>query len=179
MRRALFAVSALVFAVATPAVAGKKNFMAVLNGAQEVPPTASPAIGNAFFDFDTATGDLRFINAGHNPPLLARANGTVEQLESGGLPLGIMEFSEYEAATAKLGPGDALVIYSDGVSEANNIAEEEFGLDRLIAVVKEHLASSASRIRDRVEQALSTFTGTAPANDDITLVIVKRPATGA
>src|SRR5207237_10161042 len=112
--------------------------------------------------------------AGHNPPLLARADGTMEQLESGGLPLGIMAFSEYEAGTANLLPGDVLVIYSDGVSEANNLAEDEFGMDRLSAVIRANVTASASGIRDKVESALSTFTGTAAPTDDITLVIVKR-----
>ncbi len=74
----------------------------------------------------------------------------------------------------QLDPGEALVIYSDGVSEANNLEGEEFGLDRLADVVKVNLAASASGLRDRVESALSSFTKTAPANDDITLVIVKR-----
>ena len=67
-----------------------------------------------------------------------------------------------------------LVVYSDGVSEANNIAEEEFGMDRLSDVVRSNLSASAAGIRDKVESALSSFTQTAPANDDITLVIVKR-----
>jgi len=67
-----------------------------------------------------------------------------------------------------------LVVYSDGVSEANNIAEEEFGLDRLRDVLKSNLKGTASAIRDKVESALSAFTGSAPANDDITLVIVKK-----
>ena len=127
-------------------------------------------------ELDPKTGEVRFINAGHNPPLLAHADGTIEQLESGGLPLGIMPFSEYEAGTVQLRPGDALVIYSDGVSEANNLAEEEFGMDRLSAVIKANITSSASGLRDKVESALSAFTGTAAPNDDITLVIVKRPA---
>lgn len=126
-------------------------------------------------ELDPAVGQFRFINAGHNPPLLGRADGTVEQLDSGGLPLGIMPFSEYEAGTVSLGTGDVLVIYSDGVSEANNLAEEEFGLDRLTEVIKANVARSASAIRDKVESALSAFTGTAAPNDDITLVIVKRP----
>src|SRR5436190_1313006 len=127
-------------------------------------------------ELDPTTGEVRFINAGHNPPLLARADGTIEQLESGGLPLGIMPFSEYEAGTVQLRPGDALVIYSDGVSEAKKLAEEEFGMERLSAVIKANITSSASGLRDKVESALSAFTGTAAPNDDITLVIVKRPA---
>lgn len=125
-------------------------------------------------ELSPATGELNFINAGHNPPLIARADGTIEQLESGGLPLGLMVLGDYEAGQAILNSGDTLVIYSDGVSEANNINEDEFGLDRLKDVIRANIKSSASGIRDKVESALSDFTGSAPANDDITLVIVKR-----
>ena len=125
-------------------------------------------------ELDTATGSIRFINAGHNPPLIGRADGTIEQLASGGLPLGIMPFAEYDVGTAQLSPGDVLVIYSDGVSEANNLAEDEFGMDRLTAVISANVSRSASGIRDKVESALSEFTGTAAPNDDITLVIVKK-----
>jgi sigma-B regulation protein RsbU (phosphoserine phosphatase) len=127
-------------------------------------------------ELDPATHEIRFINAGHNPPLIGRSNGTIDQLESGGLPLGLMEFSEYEAGVTRLENGDVLVIYSDGVSEANNLNEEEFGMTRLSDVIQANITRSASGIRDKVESALSDFTGTAPANDDITLVIVKKVA---
>ena len=125
-------------------------------------------------ELDPVNGKLSYINAGHNPPLIGRANGDVEQLSSGGLPLGIMPMAEYEVGEMMLNSGDVLIIYSDGVSEANNLAEEEFGLDRLTEVLKANLQRTASGIRDKVESALSEFTGTAPANDDITLVIVKK-----
>ena len=125
-------------------------------------------------ELDSSTGALKFINAGHNPPLIGRANGNIEQLASGGLPLGIMPFAEYEVGTAQLGSGDVLVIYSDGVSEANNLSEDEFGMDRLTSVISANVGRSASGIRDKVESALSEFTGTAAPNDDITLVIVKK-----
>ena len=125
-------------------------------------------------ELDPKTGTLRYINAGHNPPIIGRTDGTVEQLSSGGLPLGIMEGAEYEVGGAHLNPGEVLVIYSDGVSEAVNLKEEEFGTERLSEVIKANLRSSAAGIRDKVESALSAFTETAPANDDITLVIVKR-----
>ena len=125
-------------------------------------------------ELDTGSGSIRFINAGHNPPLIGRADGTIEQLASGGLPLGIMPFAEYDVGSARLSPGDVLVIYSDGVSEANNLAEDEFGMDRLTAVISANVSRSASGIRDKVESALSAFTGTAAPNDDITLVIVKK-----
>lgn len=119
-------------------------------------------------------GTLKYINAGHNPPLIGRTSGAVEQLDSGGFPLGIMPMAEYEIGDTQLGPGEALVVYSDGVSEAANLKGEEFGMDRLSQVVSKNLAASASGLRDKVESALSTFTQTAPAGDDITLVIVKK-----
>ncbi len=125
-------------------------------------------------ELDPLTGKLRYINAGHNPPLIGRMDGSINYLSSGGLPLGIMPNSEYEVGEVTLNAGEVLVVYSDGVSEANNLAEEEFGLDRLAGVLKKYLNSTASGIRDKVESALSEFTGTAPANDDITLVIVKK-----
>ncbi len=135
--------------------------------------------GNRFITFfvtelDPATGELTFINAGHNPALIGRADGTIEQIDSSGLPLGLMGFAEYELGTAQLNPGDVLFLYSDGVSEANNINEDEFGMDRLIQTISANVGRSASGIRDKVESALSDFTGTAAPNDDITLVIVKR-----
>jgi len=130
-------------------------------------------------ELDPSNGTLKYINAGHNPPIVARGDGTVEQLDSGGLPLGLMGYAEYEAATITLEPGEAVVIYSDGVSEANNLNEDEFGMDRLKQVIQTNIARPASGIRDKIESALSDFTGTAPANDDITLVIVKRAASAA
>ena len=125
-------------------------------------------------ELDPATGIFQYINAGHNPPLIGRVNGGIEQLSSGGFPLGILPSAEFEVGQTHLNPGEAVIVYSDGVSEANNILEEEFGVDRLTDVVRRNLSSSAAGIRDKVESALSAFTQTAPANDDITLVIVKR-----
>jgi len=125
-------------------------------------------------ELDSQTGVINYINAGHNPPLIGRADGVVQQLESGGFPLGIMPLAEFEVGQTRLEPGEALVIYSDGVSEANNLAGDEFGMERLTQVVSKNLLASASGMRDKVESALSAFTQTAPANDDITLVIVKR-----
>ncbi len=125
-------------------------------------------------ELDPTTGIVNYINAGHNPPLVGRADGSVEQLESGGFPLGIIPTAEFELGQTQLNAGDSLVIYSDGVTEANNLKEDEFGIERLIEVVGKNIKASASGMRDKVESALSSFTQTAPANDDITLVIVKK-----
>jgi sigma-B regulation protein RsbU (phosphoserine phosphatase) len=125
-------------------------------------------------ELEPATGRLTYINAGHNPPLVALSDGSVTQLGSGGLPLGIMAQAEYEVGALTLSHGECLVVYSDGVSEAVNPLDEEFGMERLIHVVHTHRGASAAGLRDKVESALSAFTQTAPANDDITLVIAKR-----
>jgi phosphoserine phosphatase RsbU/P len=125
-------------------------------------------------ELDPLTGQLRYINAGHNPPLIGRSDGNIVQLSSGGFPLGIMPGADFEVGETQLNRGEALVVYSDGVSEAVNPKEEEFGLERLTEVVRRNVTASAAGIRDKVESALSSFTQTAPANDDITLVIVKR-----
>ena len=125
-------------------------------------------------ELDTETGELSYINAGHNPPLVGRTDGTVEELDSGGFPLGIMPNAEFELGRITLAPGEAVVVFSDGVSEAENTNGEEFGVERLSSVIKQQISRPASGLRDKIESALSDFTGTAPANDDITLVIVKR-----
>lgn len=131
-----------------------------------------------YAELDPKTGALSFVNAGHNPPIIVHDSGTVEHLSSGGLPLGIIANTEYREGRTQLSHGDVLVIYSDGVSEAVNPAGEEFGPERLYQVVAQNLNASASGIRDRIESALSKFAQGTPANDDITLVIVKRQAKG-
>ncbi len=158
-------------------VAAKSSLEETINSVNRYLAENTPA--NRFVtlfiaELSPQTGMLRYINAGHNPPLVGHADGTIEQLSSGGFPLGILPAAEFEVGEIPLRSGEALVIYSDGVSEANNIREEEFGMERLSAVVKDNLNASAAGIRDKVESALSAFTETAPANDDITLVIVKR-----
>jgi serine phosphatase RsbU (regulator of sigma subunit)/pSer/pThr/pTyr-binding forkhead associated (FHA) protein len=132
-----------------------------------------------YAELDPKSGSLSFVNAGHNPPLIVRTDGTVEHLGAGGLPLGIIPHAEYREGRTQLNPGDVLVIYSDGVSEALGPTGEEFGPERLYDVVAQNVAASASGIRDRIESALTKFAQGTPANDDITLVIVKRLAKGA
>lgn len=127
-------------------------------------------------ELDPESGALSFLNAGHNPPLIVHAAGTVEQLASGGLPLGIKADAEYREGRTQLQPGDVLVIYSDGVTEASSPSGEEFGPTRLYEVVSRNVEASAAGIRDRIESALTKFAQGTRAADDITLVIVKRQA---
>lgn len=132
-----------------------------------------------YAELDQQTGSLAFLNAGHNPPIIAHAAGTVEHLASGGFPLGIMPETFYREGHTQLQPGDVLVAYSDGVSEAQNPSGEEFGAQRLYEVIARNMDASAAGIRDRIEAALSKWAQGTPAADDITLVIVKRQAEGA
>ncbi|HEV2707537.1 MAG TPA: SpoIIE family protein phosphatase [Pyrinomonadaceae bacterium] len=127
-----------------------------------------------YAELDPPTGALSFLNAGHNPPLIVHAAGTVEKLAAGGMPLGIMPDAPYREGRTQLQPGDALIIYSDGVTETQNRQGEEFGPDRLQDVVALNLDASAAGIRDKIEAALTKFAQGTPAVDDITLVIVKR-----
>lgn len=132
-----------------------------------------------YAELDPKNGSLAFLNAGHNPPLIVHSGGTMEQLAAGGLPLGIMADADFREGRTKLHPGDVLVIYSDGVSEAVDPAGEEFGPTRLYEVVARNLDASAAGIRDRIESALTKFCQGMPAADDITLVICKRLAESA
>lgn len=127
-----------------------------------------------YAELDPVTGSLSFINAGHNPPLIAHDSGTMEQLGAGGLPLGIMPDFDYREGRTQLRPGDVLVAYSDGVTEQTNPKGEEFGAARLQEVIAQNLDRSAAGIRDKIEAALSAFAQGTPAVDDITLLIVKR-----
>lgn len=129
-----------------------------------------------YAELDPASGALSFLNAGHNPPLIVHAAGTVEQLASGGLPLGIKPDAEYREGRTQLQRGDVLVIYSDGVTEAMSPTGEEFGATRLYEVVARNVNASAAGIRDRIESSLTKFAQGTSAADDITLVIVKRQA---
>src|SRR5687768_7003559 len=100
-----------------------------------------------YAELDPDSGSMAFLNAGHNPPLIVHAAGTVEQLASGGLPLGIKPDAEYREGRTQLQPGDVLVIYSDGVTEAVSPTGEEFGPTRLYEVVSRNVEASAAGIQ--------------------------------
>jgi phosphoserine phosphatase RsbU/P len=122
------------------------------------------------------TGELKYSNGGHNPPMLLRTTGEVLRLDKGGLPIGMMKAMPYQEASVFFNTGDVLVIYSDGITESVNEKDEEFEEERLIEVVRHNLSRSASGIRDRIDEALSRFVGTMAPVDDMTLMIIKRCA---
>ena len=141
--------------------------------------TCANCPSNRFITFffgilDPKTGHLAYANAGHNPPMIVRASGQVEVLPGGGPVLGIVPVAPYEQEKARLGPGDLLVIYSDGVTEATNTAAEEYGEERLAEVLGSRRDEAAAAIVDAVTDSLQQFTSGAPQADDITLVVAKR-----
>jgi phosphoserine phosphatase RsbU/P len=118
-------------------------------------------------------GKLNYVNAAHCPPLVIRANGALSELEVTGMPVGMIEGAEFTLAEEQLAPGDKLLIYSDGVTEAQNSAGEFFGKKRLREAVAAHAAQSAAALHDAVQEAVTAFTGGAAQSDDITVLVVE------
>jgi sigma-B regulation protein RsbU (phosphoserine phosphatase) len=126
-----------------------------------------------FGRLNPATGEMRYVNAGHNPPFVCTPEG-VEQLGSTGRPIGILPESSYEEATVTLPPGSTLLLYTDGLNEAENRDEAEFGMERLTAAVRDACTYSAEEVPRRVLDAVIAHEDGAHANDDKTLVVVRR-----
>jgi serine phosphatase RsbU (regulator of sigma subunit) len=122
---------------------------------------------------DLKTGELRYASAGHNPPLLCRPDEVVE-LTARGIILGIMKKVRLEEKTIQLNPGDTLVLYTDGVTEAINDDEEQFGEERLEQVMCDHGDESLHELRQSLLDAVANFTAGRPPFDDLTLVLVRR-----
>ncbi len=121
---------------------------------------------------DQAQGRLRYVNAGHNPAYLV-TDGKITQLHSHGLPIGMMAGTTYEVMSIPFEPGSLLVLYSDGITEAENNAGDEFGYDRLTAVIEENRDGSCRDVRDRIVAAVDQFTIGQPQTDDQTTVLVR------
>jgi serine phosphatase RsbU (regulator of sigma subunit) len=115
---------------------------------------------------------LRYVNCGHNPPLLLRANGDIEALNATATVLGLFEEWDCSVAETELSHSDILVIYTDGVSEATGENEEEFGEERLVQAVRGRAELAAKQILDGVIEQVQHFSRGEQA-DDITLVIAK------
>jgi len=121
-----------------------------------------------------STGGFRFASAGHSPACLVRSSGVIEWLNSTGMPLGLVPDTGYELGEESLGSGDTLVVYSDGYTEAENPAGEEFGQDRLAEVCLEHQHFEPDDLAEAVDRALENFAAGRPFSDDRTIVVVRR-----
>jgi serine phosphatase RsbU (regulator of sigma subunit)/pSer/pThr/pTyr-binding forkhead associated (FHA) protein len=120
------------------------------------------------------TGILSYTNAGHNAGLLVRADGTAERLEGTGMPLGLFPIAEYDREEVTLGPGDLVVLYTDGITEAANEAGDEFGLERLEKVVQTYNREPLVALAVAIETAVEVFAEERRFADDRTLVFLRR-----
>jgi sigma-B regulation protein RsbU (phosphoserine phosphatase) len=125
---------------------------------------------------DLNTGELEYVNAGHNAPILSRGSGVVDRLHTGGMVLGLFEDAAYEAGTTKLEPADRLIVFTDGFSETWNGKGEELGEDGLTRFVLDVKGTSASAMKEHLLKKADEFAEGLKATDDRTIIVVCRDA---
>lgn len=123
--------------------------------------------------WDPTQGKLHYANAGHNPPLIRRADGSLEVFPRGGLALGVLPAQKWSEGEVLLQPGDILVAYSDGLTEAMNGTRQLFGMERLSQFLKQPLPGDARQILEQLIDEVDHFTGGHPQSDDITLLVLQ------
>lgn len=126
-----------------------------------------------FFGTLTANGELQYVNAGHLPPLLIRSGHVETTFGAESMPLGLFPGTEYSTRCHKLGPGDTLILYTDGITEAMDAENNEFGIDRLRQVVTRHADRSVADLQTAILEALDEFARGTQQVDDITLLILR------
>lgn len=124
-------------------------------------------------EYDASRRVFDYINAGHNNPILRRANGAIERLDVGGLPLGIMPEAQYQSASVALQPGDWLIIFTDGLVEAENARQEEYGEARLLNAIALGANGTPDEMLKRLMTEVDVFVGNTPQHDDVTCLLIK------
>ena len=125
--------------------------------------------------YNITTGEVSYTNAGHNPPYLMKADGRIEQLPmSKDLVVGALDDFQFSEETLQLEHGDTLMLYTDGVTEAVNLSNEEFGEKRLEDTLRQVAPQSCQQMIDAVKTSVSDFAGEAEQSDDITMLAIKR-----
>ena len=125
--------------------------------------------------YNVKTGFVSYSNAGHNPPLLLRRDGSVVELPmSQNTIVGVIDDLEYQKDTLQLEQGDTLFMFTDGVTEATDAAYREFGVERLDGILRQNADSSCQQMIDAVRDGIKGFVGDAEQSDDITMLAVKR-----
>jgi len=134
--------------------------------------TGGEKYATVFYCLLDRSGRLDYVNAAHCPPILVRPSGDTAELEATGVPVGLLEGSTYELAGRQLSAGDKLVIYTDGVTEAQDARGAFFGRKRLFDLVRAQAGASSTELHDAIQGAVRDFTEGAPQSDDITLVVL-------
>jgi phosphoserine phosphatase RsbU/P len=124
-------------------------------------------------EYDPIHRTVDYINAGHNNPILRRASGQIERLDVGGLPFGILPDVKYDSATVTLAPGDWLVIFTDGLVEAENARQEDYGEARLLSAIGAGASVQPTEMLKRLMAEVDLFVGNTPQHDDVTCMLLK------
>jgi len=127
-----------------------------------------------FGELDNESGELSYVNAGHNPPVVLDSKGNISRLESSGLCLGMFPSTTYELNKLDLNPGDVAVLFTDGITESRNKKEEEFEEKKLIEIIKKHSKVSAQKLLETIQDEVDKFTSGVDQMDDMTLIVIKR-----
>lgn len=127
-----------------------------------------------FCELKRENGEMYFVNAGHNPPVVSRQNGKIERLESCGLCLGMFPSSTYKINKLTLNPGDMVLLFTDGITESRNKKNEEFTEERLMQLISENSNLSSQELLDKIYEEVKKFTEGTDQMDDMTQVIIKR-----
>jgi sigma-B regulation protein RsbU (phosphoserine phosphatase) len=128
----------------------------------------------SFLTYDENTGEVIYSNAAHHPLLLFRAKtGTLENIDTEGLPIGIERSAKYGQKRFKLGHGDLAVLYTDGIIEAMNQAGEQYTYERFSRLIRDNAALSTDQMITKIQSDLNAFVGPAPQHDDQTLMLMK------
>jgi serine phosphatase RsbU (regulator of sigma subunit) len=135
--------------------------------------TGGEKYATVFYSLVERDGKLNYVNAAHCPPIVVHAGGIAGELEVTGMPVGLLEEATFEVAGRQLEPGDKVVIYSDGVTEAQNVQGEFFEKRRLKEIVRQHAAENCAAIHDAIQGAVSAFAEGARQSDDITVVVME------
>ena len=123
---------------------------------------------------DYARHELVYCSAGHEQPIVVKADGTVTRLESGGLALGVFEDFQYRQETVSLNSGDVLIAYSDGITDAANASNQPFGAEQLVSLIGEYRNERSSALIERIVDGVNVHAGDTPQFDDLTVVVIKR-----
>ncbi len=124
-------------------------------------------------EYDPVRRAVCYINAGHNNPILRRASGEIERLDVGGLPFGIQPEAKYESAMVTLAAGDWLIIFTDGLVEAENANQDEYGEARLLSAIEAGKSGEPAEMLKRLMAELDLFVGNTPQHDDVTCLLLK------
>jgi phosphoserine phosphatase RsbU/P len=126
-----------------------------------------------FYGILDKMGRFEYVNAGHVPPLLKRKKGGLEGLGSANFPVGMFPEAEYQSSRIQVDPGDFLVIYTDGVSEASNTQNDLFEEARLRQIVEDFKGTNVSELGDAIREGMRNFTQGAAQSDDITIMVIE------